>query len=136
MIGSVRHREKRQLVTQEQLSEVFDRGLRFGVESLSPLEMEVFRIQDFIIEYEMGGLSGYLYNRLPDLAGIEATVAAMRQHGITELAALLNEAMSLFAGYADPNTPTTWESVCQYYDPHGRVDDLDRQIGMLPDYGI
>jgi hypothetical protein len=84
----------------------------------------------------MGGLSGYLYNRLPDLAGIEATVAAMRQHGITELAALLNEAMSLFAGYADPNTPTTWESVCQYYDPHGRVDDLDRQIGMLPDYGI
>lgn len=124
------------MATHEELSEVFDRGLQHGVDSLSPFEQGLFRIQDFIIEYEMGGLSAYLYNRLPDLAGIDAAVEAMRQHGIAELATLLDEAARLFACYTDPNPPTTWESVCEHYDPTGRLSELDRRIGILDDYGV
>jgi len=87
----------------DQLGEVFDRGLREGVDSLNPADRELFRIQDFLIEYEMGGLSGYFYNRLPDLNGIHAAIGAMRQHGLTNLASLLSEAVGLFAEYANPH---------------------------------
>jgi hypothetical protein len=120
----------------DQLAEVFDRGLRDGVDTLWPADRELFRIQDFIIDYEMGGLSGYLYNRLPDLPGIEAAVAVMQRHGLMELGSLLSEAAGLFAGYTDPDPPTTWSEICKRYDPVGRLDELDRRIGDLDDYGL
>jgi hypothetical protein len=109
--------------------------MRDGIDTLSPTEREVFRIQDFIIEYEMGGLSGYLYNRLPDRDGIVAAVAAMRRHGLPELAALLNEAAELFARYTASNPPT-WGETLQWYDPAGRLEVLDEHIRALHDYGL
>jgi hypothetical protein len=124
------------VVTHEQLAEVFDRGLRDGPDSLSADDRELFRIQGFIIDYEMGGLSGYFYNRLPDLAGIRAAIAAMRRHRLLELAALLDEAAGLFAGYTDPDPQTTWEAVRRRYDPAGRLDELGRRIGALDGYGL
>ena len=116
-------------------------SLNRGKESVAldlkaPADRELFRIQDFIIDYEMGGLSGYFYNRLPDLTGIRAAVAAMRRHGMSELAALLDEAAGLFAGYTDPDPPSTWAEVCRRYDPAGRLDELGRRIGALDGYGL
>jgi hypothetical protein len=110
--------------------------MRDGVDALSPEDRELFRIQDFVIEYEMGGLSGYFYNRLPDLAGIQAAATAMRRQGLTELAALLGEAARLFAGYADPDPPTPWSDVCRRYDPAGRLDDFDKRSGAVDNYGL
>jgi hypothetical protein len=148
------------VTADERLTEVFDRGLREGVEALSPADRELFRIQDFILEYEMNGLSGYFYNRLPDLGEISAAVDAMRTHELRELAALLSEAARLFAGYADPDPPTTWgeavtadsdESdsgyadpdppttwceVLRRYDPTDRLSDLESRIGALDNYGL
>lgn len=110
--------------------------LRDGVDALSPADRELFRIPDFIIDYEMGGLSAYFYNRLPDLDGIQATVAAMQRYGLAKLAALLDEAARLFDGYTDPDPPTTWTEVCRRYDPAGRLDELDSRIGALDNYGL
>lgn len=124
------------MATHDQLAEIFDRGLRDGVNALTPADRGLFRIQDFVIEYEIGGLSSYFYNRLPDLDGIHAAVEAMSRHGLVELAALLEEAAGLFAGYADPEPPTTWEAVCRQYDPSERLGELDRCIGALDNYGL
>ncbi len=66
------------MTLDERLADVFDRGLRDGLDALNPTERELFRIQDFIIDYEMGGLSGYLYNKLPDQGRILSAVEAMR----------------------------------------------------------
>jgi hypothetical protein len=120
----------------DHLAEAFDRGLRDGVDALAPADRELFRIQDFIIEYELGGLSAYIYNRLPDLDGIHSAVVAMRRRGLLELAALLGEAAGLFAGYTDPEPPTTWGEVCRRYDPGGRLDELHSRIGGLDNYGL
>ena len=120
----------------ERLAEVFDRGLSKGEEALSPSDRELFRIQDFIIEYEMGGLTTYFYNRLPDLDRIHAAVNAMRMHGLSELSVLFREAANLFHGYTDPDPPTTWGEVCQLYDPSGRLEELDVRIGALDNYGL
>ena len=124
------------MVLHDRLAEVFDRGLQEGVDALSPADRELFRIQDFIIEYEMGSLSGYFYNRLPDITGIQAAVMAMRQHGLSELAALLDDAAGLFVDYSDPDPPTTWDKVCEQYDPTGRLDELDKRIGALDNFGL
>ena len=124
------------MAMHDQLAVVFDRGLRDGVDTLSPADRELFRIQDFVIEYEMGGLSAYFSNRLPDLDGIHSAVAAMRRHGLVELAALLGEATELFAGYVSPDPPTTWEAVCWQYDPSERLGELDHRIEALDNYGL
>ncbi len=124
------------MTADNRLTEVFDRGFRDGMQSLSPADQELFRIQDFIIEYEMGGLSSYFYNRLPDLDRILAAVAAMRRHDLPELAALLAEAAELFAGYVEPAPPTTWSEVLRRYDPAGRLNELHGPINALENYGI
>lgn len=118
------------------LCEIFDRGLRSGVKSLSPTDRALFRIQDFIVEYEMNGLGGYFYNRLPELKGIRATVTAMRGFKLTKLADLLSEAAELFAGYTDPDPPCTWGEVLQRYDPSDKLENINRRILALEDYGL
>jgi hypothetical protein len=115
----------------DQLTEIFDRAMRQGVNSLSPTEYELLLIQDFFIEYEMSGLSGYFYNRLPDLGAIKSAIAAMRQHGFLALAQLLSEAADLFDSYEEPHTPTTWSQVLQQYDPNGRMSQISDQIRTL-----
>lgn len=124
------------MTPDDRLTDVFDRGLRDGVEFLSPTDREFFRIQDFIIEYEMGGMSSYFYNRLPDRDRILAAVAAMRRHGLPELAALLAEAAELFAGYVEPVSSTTWSEILQEYDPRGRLNELHGPIDALENYGL
>lgn len=124
------------MTADERLADVFDRGLRDGVESLSREDRELFLIQDFIIDYEMGDLSSYFYNRLPNLDRILDAVTAMRRHGLAELADLLGDAADLFAGYADPNPPSTWGEVLRRYDPAGRLDELGRRIRALENYGL
>ena len=120
----------------ERLAEVFDRGLALGIGALDATERELYLIQDFIIDYERGGLSGYFYNRLPDLARIEATIAAMRRFGLAELAALLAEAARLFRGYTDPDPPTTWGEVLGQYDPDDTLSAVDSRIEQLDHYGL
>ena len=45
------------MLPHERLSKVYDHALAVGVESLTDDERELYLIQDFIIELEMGGLS-------------------------------------------------------------------------------
>ncbi len=120
----------------ERLSAVFDQGLSKGIDSLSPNDREWYRIQEFIIEYEMGGLTSYFYNRLPDLDSIGETVAAMRKHGVAQLALLLGEAAELFRAYVEPNSATSWNDLLRQYDPTNRLDQLHEAIGALNDYGL
>ena len=120
----------------DRLTEVFDRGIRNGVESLAPEERELYLIQDFIIEREQNGLSGYFYNRLPDVTQIQATIDAMRRHGLSALADLLGSALDLFREYEDPNPPTTWGEVLRRYDPSDHLDTINNQIRALNGYGL
>lgn len=120
----------------DRLYDVFDRGLRDGIQSLSVSDQELYWIQEFILDYEMGGLTGYIYNHLPDTKGIHVAIAAMRKHGLTALAELLNEATALFANYTESDATPTWNSVLQKYDPKDKLDEIDSRIDELENYGI
>jgi hypothetical protein len=121
---------------ESKLSAVFDRGLRDGIESLSPNDRELFLIQDFIIETEMTGLSGYFYNKLPGLPMLKETVAAMRRRGLVQLADILEQGVGLFHDYRDPEVPTTWGKVRDHYDPENVLDVLSRRLAALDNYGL
>ena len=123
------------MTLDERLTDAFDRGLSDGVESLSPEDQQLYRIQDFILEFEMGGLSGYMYNRLPNVAGIGETVTALRQFKFIRLSELLEQALNLFREYRDPNPPTTWEQVRKKYDPDNRLDSIADEISALAKRG-
>ena len=58
----------------ERLTEVFDRGSRNGIETLSLDERALYSIQEFILDFEMGGLSGYLYNHIRDIGEFKSEV--------------------------------------------------------------
>jgi hypothetical protein len=120
----------------QRLSEVFDRGLTHGLESLPEEERALYLIQDFIIEQEMNGLSGYFYNRLPEPGQISSTVAAMHRYGLPELAAILNEALQLFQGYTQSDSATTWSEILRRHDPGNRLDTLAKRVNALDDYGL
>ncbi len=120
----------------ERLSGAFDRGLSDGLESLSEEDLKLYLIQDFIIEQEMNGFSGYFYNRLPNLKQISSTMDAMKEYGLLELAGILNEAFQLFREYVDPKSETTWEEVLRRYDPKSQLEVLENKINSLDDYGL
>jgi hypothetical protein len=124
------------MASDDRFAYAFERGHRDGFETLSPVDRDLYCIQDFILEFEMSGLSGFFYNRLPELDDIRATVAAMRKHGIFELASLLNEAADLFAEYTDPEVTTTWCEILRRFDPTNRLAALEQRIMALNDYGI
>lgn len=120
----------------EVLSAVFDKGFQNGVESLTPRELELYRIQEFILDFEMGGLSGYMYNHLADTASISSTIAAMQSLGLRSLASLLGEAAALFDGYVDSESLPTWKSILQKHDPHDRLDAIQERISSLQNYDL
>ena len=124
------------MTASERLAEVFVRGQSQGLASLTATERGLWLIQDFIQEHDGGGLSGYFYNRLPDLGTIQATVKAMRRQRLTQLAEMLNEALELFREYVDPDTPTTWRETSRRYDPQNQLDVLSDRIYALGDYGL
>lgn len=124
------------MLPSQRLSEVFDRALNKGPESLSKEERDLYLIQDFIIEQEMNGLSGYFYNRLSDQRQISSTVVAMRRYGLSDLAAIVNEALQLFQGYTHVDSKTTWSEILRRYDPDNRLDTLAKRINALDDYGL
>jgi hypothetical protein len=120
----------------ERLTEVFDRGCRDGTAILTPNECDLYTIQEFILDFEMNGLSGYLYNRLPDIGRIRATADAMRRQNLTALARILGDALHLFESYVDPDPPTTWNAMIRRYDPENRSNALSDEICSLDDYGL
>lgn len=124
------------VTASERIAEVFDRGLKHGIDSLNQTERELYLIQDFIIEYEMGGLSGYFYNRLPKIDSIRAAIAAMRRSGLRVLASLLSEALDLFSGYVDPDPSATWDEVLRRYDTKDRLSAVSARIAALDDYEL
>jgi hypothetical protein len=122
--------------TEDQLTAAYAKGITEGAENLVGADREYYLIQDFILEFENGLLSGFLYNRIPDFGEIRATVASMHTHGLIELSSILAEAVDLFSGYQEPDPPSTWRAVLQQYDPGGKLRDLENQIMKLQNYGL
>jgi hypothetical protein len=120
----------------DHLTEVFDRAMKDGEHTLSSADHDLFLIQDFILDFEMGSLSSYFYNRLPDTARIEAAVDAMRRNNVAQLGDLLDEALDLFRGYKDADSPTTWAELLHRCDPDGTLQDVESRILSLDNYGL
>ena len=124
------------MITDQKLFEAFDKGINDGIESLSAEELDRYRIQEFIMDWENGILSGYFYNSLPDKEKIESTIAALHRSGLKEMSALLREAFEMFRHYEDPATPSTWEKELKKYDPEDRLIGFDSKIDALENYGV
>jgi hypothetical protein len=118
------------------LTEAYARGLSVGFDQLSEDEQAWFLIQDFILEREMGGLSGFFYNRLPEIDRIRATIKAMRSQDLTLLANLLTESLELFREYDNTGSALFWNEILTRYDPAKRLIALDAEINKLKNYGL
>lgn len=122
--------------TNDDLASAFDKAMAVGEDNLIGEDREYYLIQDFILQYEIGSLSGYLYNRIPDFDVIWETIDSMREHGLRDLAAILTEAVNVFDGYQEPDPPTTWGNVLEYYDKARALPALAQRICELQDYGL
>jgi hypothetical protein len=96
----------------------------------------MFLIQDFILEFEMNGLTGYFYNRLTTAGRMIDTVSAMRRYHLPELADLLFEAVQLFREFSPEHEADNWAELITKYDPGNRLHAINQQIILLDDYGI
>lgn len=119
---------------RELLSAVFDRGLSKGERVLTRLERQLFLIQDFIIETEMGGLSGYLYNRVSHRGRLAATATAMELHDVRLLASIVRELQQRFVGRRS-RWGETWDDVCQRHISDKRLAALDARLDRAREHG-
>jgi hypothetical protein len=121
---------------ERRMAGAYERGLRDGFETLSAVDQDLYLIQDFVFEYQLGDLTGYFYNRLQDREGIHRTIDVMRRRGLGELASLLEEAAFLFRNYAESHTQTTWGDVLKQYDPEERLMSVSDRIRRLGNFGL
>ncbi len=124
------------MITENELTEAFDKALIKGPENLDGRDRQLYLIQDFILEWENGAFTGYLYNKIPDWKYINETISAMKTHGLTDLSNIVKEAVDLFQNYEEPYPTTTWSGVLKLYDPSGKLQDLDGKCKNLTNYGI
>ncbi|MGN6366810.1 MAG: DMP19 family protein [Phycisphaerae bacterium] len=124
------------MTLDDQLTEAFDRGLRCGTDALSERERDLYFVQHFIIEFEMGGLTTYLYNQLHDIEKVDRTIAAMQRIGATALADLLANAAELFRTYEPTVTSRTWREILKQHDPEEALETIHNAIEKLPRYGL
>ena len=118
------------------LTDVHERGAPDDGASLPAEDVPYYLAWDCILRLEMGGLSGYLYNALPDPAAVRTTIAALERVGLHDLAGLLERASSLFEGYDAEGSGRTWEDVVRLHDPDGMPERLDERVRALDEYGI
>ena len=115
-----------QIRPDQVLSAVFDKGLSNGT-AITRVERQLFLIQDFIIETEMGGLSGYLYNRLSHRGRLAATANALELHDVRLLAPIARELQRRFAGHRS-HAGETWDDVCRRHVSDARLAVLEARL--------
>lgn len=110
------------------LHEAFEKHLSQGPRSLSAEEWKLYRAQRFIIESEVGGLTGFLYSILPDHHEIKETIASLGSLGLHDYCHILTEAYGLFRDYKEPIEESTWEEQCLIYDSNGKLGLLEDEL--------
>lgn len=119
----------------ELLTDVFDRGLREGEKKLSRRDRELFLIWDFVIEFEMGGLSGYLYNRVAKRGRLAATARALTKYEVKPLARIFGELARRFATFSSDSSET-WEDACRAHLSDARMKLLEEQLEAAQEAGF
>jgi hypothetical protein len=120
------------------LSDIFDRGLRKDAR-LTRRERELFLIQSFIIDTEMGGLSGFLYNAHSKRGRLEATANALEKYDVKPLAPIARELAKRFHGWrARTKQAQTWEEVLAVCVSDARLALLEERLSNAAhrDYGL
>jgi hypothetical protein len=119
----------------EELSDAWRQGCDAGFESLDRKARELYRIQDFILNFESGGLE---YNWTPEWDRFEETIAAMRSRGLARLAALVAEMYAILRRQdaIGEGEAEVWYDVLAIIDPECRLDELNDMISHLDDFGI
>ena len=125
---------------RDELYEVFDRGHPDDGASLSDRDRELYRIQFFLLEFEMGSWPA---NWMGEWERMDATIAAMRKRGLIELAVVVQQQRDILHRGADfyreleqTGQSVTWYEILDRIDPEGGLDALDDLIRELDDYGL
>ena len=122
--------------TVDQLNEAFEKATVEGPDYLAGTDRDFYLIQDFILEWEEGALSEFLYDSIPDFDLLHETIVSMKRHGLSNLAAFLAEAVDLFKDYQETNPVTLWRATVERHDPTHKLADLDEKIRQLPNFGL
>ncbi|MCZ7686504.1 MAG: hypothetical protein M5U28_50240 [Sandaracinaceae bacterium] len=96
---------------------LLERTTAAGLESLTPVERAVVRVNCFVYAVDNGGLSGFLYNiegggSEPTWSELRAVAEAVRQVGALECAGALVDLAVLVEGSA-ARAPPTWEALLE-----------------------
>lgn len=112
----------------EVLTEVFDRGLRKDAK-LTRRERELFLIQGFIIDTELGGLSGFLYNVCGKRGRLAAIANALEKYDVKLLAPIARELATRFHGWrARTKKRATWEEAQRVCISDARLALLEERL--------
>jgi hypothetical protein len=100
---------------------------------LSLSEKQVYLVNRFLMETDIGGLSGFLYNVSPgakDLRWTElrATIEAVHALGRGRVGAILEEALRIVESGQATGRCATWSEYLTIVDSAGRLDSLGNEL--------
>lgn len=117
-------------------NDIIEKSQTTGAAALTAPERIVLLVNNFLIDFENGALSGFLYNASPtashgsDWSVLRDTTEALVCIGEGEVAALVQRAHT--AVQATPNLgPTTWSEFLATLRPVGVVEQLHNEISHL-----
>ena len=117
----------------DRLNAILRNALVAGAASLTHRERSVFYLNVFLIEFDSGGLTGFLYNACrsepgPEWTAVGNTIAALNAVDATPTALALSRALEILR--AVPATPDdeTWVAFLVQIDPAGELDAIHSQI--------
>ena len=110
---------------------ILDREAQSGVAALSLEERRIFYVNRFLLDYENGGLSGFLYNVSPENGTewleLRSTIDAIAFFDRPEVARALEGALNIVE--RDGPSGPTWGAFVSARDAEGQLDVIDREVG-------
>jgi hypothetical protein len=116
---------------EERASAALEKWLAEGSPALSDEERVLAHVQGFIVDMDMAGLSGYLYNHAERVEEIETTADALARIGQDQLAGELLRWCKPLRAAMRGAVSARWETVVATIDPERELDGCQKSIRRL-----
>lgn len=106
---------------------LYDKALNEGIQDFNKKQLKLYFYIDMFYSLEMGGLSGFLYNKIEEENKLDNYTLTLEYFGINELSSQLNLFIENFRKAYD-GREETWDEFMDRTGVKDQIEELDNRI--------